>query len=829
MKLKTWWEFFQRLKSLVSQHYSILYVLCALVHSQGHFKTIEDMPIWGGAHPPALVSVLPGDKEHSKKDKTGDAGKNLRALRARCANACMMGAHLQGLSDAQPLGEMMLALAAPVWTAATKDTQGLKSEDGVLKRYIAYAACGQTYVVARIWERLASPAVAAKIFSENADAPPAAVPRAAYDRQWAERASWLVEGAGAASSSAHPPACYPLAFQFHEEHVRNAELVRHAWSFAASLATHRCQTMAQYTDLPPAQFATLLADDARLFALGMRKQRENWLTLCEAEKEQFDDADPLVAKQIQVVMQTIGFLHQDVPREILASLAQHSFKVLPPTEKSLLSEAFCGLGQSRVLEKAFNQTKNTARRCANVKLSRRAMRHYIPCVHRVLSKEFLRDEVSLDSSSISARGLSRTVPASEYTAEHGDSSVPEADLRKAASDPPRNSYPSTDAQGLHKQPAAWNLLHECRKASAWRSITHAWRALLFPHHGIIIKNSDSSAYIVLKATRFGVQLWPAEEVRLRGALCFRPSLQEHARARWQAVLDVEEWRACLVEPLPPEVVEHAGVPQPDAEPRLLARHKPQSAWVTSAFEGFSLLNSTDLSQLIVEKDLNKGVAKEEQPRLMLHKVLVCVRWALPGISKEKQAEIIKRRAGIACGNRRPSLLLDGNCLDSCGGALSRDDAKSAKEQQAETVDTTRVLEVSVINWLRKEGLITEAEKEAFEQARNRPARREAAKPPPDRKKIEFPCEAWIKANVVTPLGVSGAYVRNNVNAGEECWKAGYPKDPMRPTDPASRQRSYNTRGIANEAACLHVCQWLWKQHSVRTGVPCPWDFTGACA
>ena len=99
--------------------------------------------------------------------------------------------------------------------------------------------------------------------------------------------------------------------------------------------------------------------------------------------------------------------------------------------------------------------------------------------------------------------------------------------------------------------------------------------------------------------------------------------------------------------------------------------------------------------------------------------------------------------------------------------MGRDYVKTAKLHQGETVDTTRVLEVSVINWLRKEGLITEAEKEAFEQARNRPARREAAKPPPDRKKIEFPCEAWIKANVVTPLGVSGAYVRNNVNGGEE--------------------------------------------------------------
>ena len=47
VKFTTWWECFQRLKLNVSQHYSILYILCVLVHSQGHFKTIGDMPIWG--------------------------------------------------------------------------------------------------------------------------------------------------------------------------------------------------------------------------------------------------------------------------------------------------------------------------------------------------------------------------------------------------------------------------------------------------------------------------------------------------------------------------------------------------------------------------------------------------------------------------------------------------------------------------------------------------------------------------------------------------------------------------------------------------------------
>ena len=89
----------------------------------------------------------------------------------------------------------------------------------------------------------------------------------------------------------------------------------------------------------------------------MNNQRENWLTLCEAEMRQFDDKNPPAAKKTRAVMKTIGFLHQDVPREIIASLAQHDFTVLPPTDKSLLMEVNRGIGHSRVLEKAFNTTK----------------------------------------------------------------------------------------------------------------------------------------------------------------------------------------------------------------------------------------------------------------------------------------------------------------------------------------------------------------------------------------------------------------------------------------------------------------------------------------
>ena len=153
--------------------------------------------------------------------------------------------------------------------------------------------------------------------------------------------------------------------------------------------------------------------------------------------------------------------------------------------------------------------------------------------------------------------------------------------------------------------------------------------------------------------------------------------------------------------------------------------------------------------------------------------------------------------------------------------MARDDVKTAKEYKAGTFDRKRVLEVSVVKWLREEGLITEEEEKAIEQARNRP--------PPDRKKIELATEQWIRDNLVAPLGVKGAWVHNHVNKCEQHWKAACPTDPKRPTDMGSRQRTYNNAlDITSEAACLHVCQWLWKQHSRQHNVPCPWDFTGAC-
>ena len=152
--LKLWFEVFNRIEESRSEFYGYLYVLCVLAQSQGHFKSVADLPVHGGAPPPALVAVVPGDEEHSKKDQHGKEAQRLRSLRLRCQNAVVVACYCQGIPEAALYEDIVVHVARPLWTAYTKDYKGLTSEEEVMKRYIAYAIHGQAYVIGRLWHTL---------------------------------------------------------------------------------------------------------------------------------------------------------------------------------------------------------------------------------------------------------------------------------------------------------------------------------------------------------------------------------------------------------------------------------------------------------------------------------------------------------------------------------------------------------------------------------------------------------------------------------------------------------------------------------------------------
>ena len=130
-----------------SEFYGYLYVFCVLAQSQGYFRSVRDLAIYGGAPPPALVAVAPGDEDYSKKDPHGKADQHLRSLRWRCQNSVVVACYCQGLPEAAEYEDIILTVAAPLWSAYTDEYEGLKAEESVRKRYMAYAICGQTYMV----------------------------------------------------------------------------------------------------------------------------------------------------------------------------------------------------------------------------------------------------------------------------------------------------------------------------------------------------------------------------------------------------------------------------------------------------------------------------------------------------------------------------------------------------------------------------------------------------------------------------------------------------------------------------------------------------------
>ena len=145
--MKLWFQVFISMTESSSEFAGYMYTLCVSAKSQGHQRSVADLPVHGGAPPPAKVAVAPGDEEHSKKDPHGKADQRLRSLRLRCQNSVVVACYCQGLPETAVYEDIILTVAAPLCQAYAKDYGNLTDEKSVRKRYMAYAICGQTYMV----------------------------------------------------------------------------------------------------------------------------------------------------------------------------------------------------------------------------------------------------------------------------------------------------------------------------------------------------------------------------------------------------------------------------------------------------------------------------------------------------------------------------------------------------------------------------------------------------------------------------------------------------------------------------------------------------------
>ena len=265
----------------------------------------------------------------------------------------------------------------------------MNSEVECLQRYCAYARYGQLYVLHKLWSKLSCAESLQHMGFDAGDGSTA---------DYSEYVARHVNAASASSSSAEPPAPKPERITFQDRDRDDAIIAECAWNFCRQLVKFRACSMSHHTSSLPWQFALLAHRNKEYRQLGLTQARHAWKTLIEAERlsvsQRMDDA--AVSVSVRCLLKKVGWVHHDIPREILARLAQHEFTCVPPPVQSMLQCAFRGWCQSVVNEKGFQCIKDAKRDNANKKISRR--KRFYKLITGGVINEFAREEIKYASA-----------------------------------------------------------------------------------------------------------------------------------------------------------------------------------------------------------------------------------------------------------------------------------------------------------------------------------------------------------------------------------------------------------------------------------------------
>ena len=125
-----------------------------------------------------------------------------------------------------------------------------------------------------------------------------------------------------------------------------------------SIARHRALSGKRLQDLPPGQFALLLAKDPEKKQTELQRQRKNLEVLVAAEDLLYRSE---MGDDVKEVFGYIGFVHNPAVREAIFKLHQHDWRVVPPETKEQCKTAFKGLGHSLANERGFKAIKDWKR------------------------------------------------------------------------------------------------------------------------------------------------------------------------------------------------------------------------------------------------------------------------------------------------------------------------------------------------------------------------------------------------------------------------------------------------------------------------------------
>ena len=166
-----------------------------------------------------------------------------------------------------------------------------------------------------------------------------------------------------------------VEIEFHSSQKLAADRIYSAWLLMLSIARHRCLSGKRLQDLPPGQFAPLIAENHEMKQLELQRQRKNLEVLMKAEELLYD---AISGYHVKEVFSFIGFVHNPAVREVIFKLHQHDFEVIPPETKEQCKTAFKGLGHSLGNERAFREIKDYKRRHSRKPVIKRVKRLNIP-------------------------------------------------------------------------------------------------------------------------------------------------------------------------------------------------------------------------------------------------------------------------------------------------------------------------------------------------------------------------------------------------------------------------------------------------------------------
>jgi hypothetical protein len=579
-----------------------------------------------------------------------------------------------------------------------------------------------------------------------------------------------------------------------QDDMKNANSL---FSLACLVVKHRASSMSHYCDAPPFLFAQLLSPLEERVNAGLAQAKEAWEAMCFAEAKCHTCPD------LADLMQQIPYFNLTVVREVLLHLAQLEFKMVHPAAIAILKPMFQGWGQSGVVERAFNPTRDMQRESKNQRMAR--LKRWMCAVDAKVIAEHGREEVTADTE----RAALKKVSPSMFDFRDSQPTVPAQVLNQICG---RIKWQTYTPQSYHTCVSAWQLLLHAFRTHTIEKVGQAWRTAFLLQGSVVIRKlaGPGAAMLVLKSTQYAMLCWPLAAWDEQGRTFFQVDTRSGSKPSWHVAYEFDEWRVLPHEVVPPSVMKavykvgsHHGVCMRQAGAALGVVH-------AAALAGFKGLSTSMLQDLAT--DMMWDVSGMPTHHCELLDWLI--RKAVPDIG---DAEVAKVFEGSAAPDQ--SVLLLGDHQELADGVLAAQDKLDCKSH-GHALEQAKLRRQEVAHYMKgksyeiKGSLQLELPREAAPRPRGRP---KSAASSSSMFNFKADPNTWTDPYLKTLLPqVVGCHI--TVVPTRQTATAYY--RTLEP--PSSRSRTWGTRHTP-EQVLAHVVSWAWMQHAAQTGEKCPHD------